>query len=39
MLQVAYLLKQDAANLYQYWAVSYRGGAAYADRFKAHQVN
>lgn len=39
MYQVAYLLRQDAANLYNYWSVSYKGGDSYANRFKAHQLN
>ena len=38
MVQVAYLLQQDAADLYDYWATSYKGGTSYAQRFKAHQI-
>lgn len=36
MGMVAQLLREDASNLYDYWAVSYNGGASYADYFKAH---
>lgn len=36
MKQVAYLLQQDAEELYNSWAVSYNGGDSYASRFKAH---
>lgn len=39
MYQVAYLLRKDAADLYSYWADSYNGGASYASRFKAYQLN
>ena len=38
MVQVAYLLKQDAENLYNNWSVSYKGGTSYAEQFKAHKV-
>lgn len=38
MVQVAYLLKQDAENLYNDWSVSYKGGTSYAEQFKAHKV-
>lgn len=38
MKQVALLLQKDAANLYDYWAVSYKGGASYAEQFKAHRI-
>ncbi len=37
MKQVAYLLKKDAADLYNYWSVSYNGGTSYADKFKSHE--
>ncbi len=37
MRQVAYLLKKDAADLYNYWSVSYEGGASYAEQFKSHE--
>lgn len=33
---VAGLLREDASNLYSYWAESYRGGSSYADYFKSH---
>lgn len=35
MKQVAYLLQKDAASLYEYWAVSYKGGDSFAKRFKS----
>ena len=35
MKQVAYLLKKDAASLYDYWTVSYKGGDSFAARFKS----
>lgn len=38
MTQVAYLLQKDAANLYDYWATSYKGGESYAQRFKSHKI-
>ncbi|MDE5772950.1 MAG: peptidase M75 [Muribaculaceae bacterium] len=36
MAQVAALLRNDANTLYNSWATSYSGGAAFADNFKAH---
>ena len=36
MTQVAWLLKTDAATLYDDWAVPYNGRAAYAEIFKKH---
>ena len=33
---VAQLLREDASNLYSYWAESYQGGSSYAEFFKAH---
>lgn len=39
MLQVAYLLQQDAETLYNDWNESYEGGASYATRFKSHMVD
>ena len=39
MTQVAYLLKEDAASLYNAWSVSYNGGAAYAETFKNHSLD
>ena len=36
MKQVAYLLKQDASNLYNYWTVSYNGGESFAKQFLSH---
>ncbi|MCM1518156.1 MAG: hypothetical protein NC117_05915 [Pseudoflavonifractor sp.] len=36
MVQVAGLLKNDAASLYDAWATSYNGGRSYADIFKSH---
>lgn len=36
MKQVAYLLKQDASNLYKYWTVSYNGGESFAKQFLSH---
>ena len=38
MVQVAYLLQQDASDLYDYWATSYKGGESYAQRFKSHKI-
>ncbi len=38
MVQVTYLLQQDASDLYDYWATSYKGGENYAQRFKAHKI-
>lgn len=36
MVQVAYLLEQDANALYKAWTESYEGGAGYATQFKNH---
>ncbi|MBQ8441748.1 MAG: peptidase M75 [Bacteroides sp.] len=36
MKVVANLLKKDATELYEAWAVSYNGGGAYVDIFKGH---
>lgn len=36
MTQVSGLLKNDAADLYNAWAVSYSGGESFAAQFKAH---
>lgn len=36
MYQVASLLRNDGENLYNDWAVSYQGGAAFAETFKNH---
>lgn len=36
MSQVSGLLKQDAADLYNAWTVSYNGGLPFASSFKAH---
>lgn len=36
MVQVGSLLKTDAQNLYDSWAVSYEGGASFASQFKSH---
>ena len=36
MYQVALLLRNDGENLYNDWAVSYQGGAAFAETFKNH---
>lgn len=36
MIQVGALLKQDAADLYDSWTVSYEGGAPFATQFKQH---
>ena len=36
MYQVAYLLKKDAADLYNYWTVSYKNGKSFADMFLSH---
>ncbi|MCC8070548.1 MAG: peptidase M75 [Bacteroidales bacterium] len=38
MVQVASLLKKDATQLYQAWAVSYNGGNSYADQFKNQEA-
>lgn len=39
MLQVAYLLRQDASDLYGYWNDDYNGNGSYADQFKAYNIN
>ena len=36
MVQVAYLLKNDASSLYDAWNTSYEGGRPYAAIFKSH---
>lgn len=36
MKQVAYLLKEDAATLYNTWTVSYNGGESFAKQFLSH---
>ncbi len=36
MYQVAYLLKKDATDLYNYWTVSYKNGKSFADMFLSH---
>ena len=36
MKAVVTLLRKDASDLYEYWAVSYKGGASYAETFKNH---
>ena len=36
MKGVVTLLRKDASDLYEYWAVSYKGGASYAETFKNH---
>lgn len=36
MVQVAHLLKNDAASLYDAWSASYDGGRPYAAIFKSH---
>ena len=36
MINVARLLKQDSENLYNAWAVSYKGKASYGETFKNH---
>ena len=35
MKQVAYLLKKDATDLYNYWTVEYKNGKSYAELFKS----
>jgi hypothetical protein len=39
MIQVAYLLKQDATTLYDAWSNSYQGGDSYAKIFKEHRID
>jgi uncharacterized iron-regulated protein len=39
MVQVAYLLKSDAASLYDAWNSSYEGGDSYAKIFKEFRIN
>jgi hypothetical protein len=39
MVQVAYLLKTDAATLYDCWNTSYEGGDSYAKIFKEFRIN
>jgi uncharacterized iron-regulated protein len=39
MVQVAYLLKTDAATLYDAWNKSYEGGDSYAKLFKEFRIN
>lgn len=36
MVQVAYLLRSDAQNLYNSWTQSYEGGKPFAEIFKQH---
>lgn len=36
MKAVVTLLRKDASELYEYWAVSYKGGASYAETFRNH---
>lgn len=36
MKAVVTLLRKDASDLYEYWAVSYKDGASYAETFKNH---
>lgn len=36
MKAVVTLLRKDASDLYDYWAVSYKGGESYATTFKNH---
>ena len=38
MVQVGYLLQQDATALYNAWTVSYEGGKAYKDLFLSHEI-
>jgi len=38
MIQVGYLLQQDASDLYNAWTVSYEGGKAYKDIFLNHEI-
>lgn len=39
MVQVGYLLQQDATNLYDSWTKSYEGGKPYKDIFLSHEIN
>jgi uncharacterized iron-regulated protein len=39
MVQVAYLLKTDAATLYDAWNTSYNGGDSYAKIFKEYRID
>lgn len=38
MKAVVTLLRKDASDLYEYWDVSYKGGASYAETFKNHEA-
>lgn len=38
MVQVGYLLQQDATELYNAWTRSYEGGKAYKDIFLNHEI-
>ncbi len=38
MVQVGYLLQQDATALYNAWTVSYEGGKAYKELFLSHEI-
>jgi len=38
MVQVGYLLQQDATLLYDSWTKSYEGGRAYKDLFLSHNI-
>lgn len=38
MKAVVTLLRKDASDLYEYWAVSYKGGASYAETFRNHEL-
>ena len=38
MVQVGYLLQQDATELYNAWTKSYEGGKAYKDIFLNHEI-
>ncbi len=38
MVQVGYLLQQDANELYNSWTKSYEGGKAYKDLFLSHEI-
>ena len=39
MVQVGYLLMQDANSLYDSWTKSYEGGKSYKDIFLSHDIN
>ena len=39
MVQVGYLLQQDATALYDAWTKSYEGGKAYKDLFLSHNID